>query len=122
MSIASRQQLVDLCRDVLAPLLAADGGELYLVSAQDEVLAIHLGGTCAGCPGSPITVASVIRPAVQKLSPTARVVVSMGARVPPGAVRVQLSSSASAALAQRQSQPCAETEVDDLASAEIQLK
>lgn len=81
-----RPQLVSLCRDVLAPLLAADGGVLYVVQLEDDQVILHLGGTCAGCPGAPITSNTIIDPAIHSVAPAARVKVTHGALVPEGAV------------------------------------
>ncbi len=77
--------IVKLCRDVLAPLVAADGGVMYVVRADGEEVHVHLTGTCAGCPGAALTRDGVITPAVRTLAPKARVVVTTGPRVPEGA-------------------------------------
>lgn len=85
----ARSNLVRLCRDVLAPLVAADGGVLYLVmeTSGDDVH-IHLTGTCAGCPGASLTRDGIITPAVRTILPKARVVVTTGPLVPEGAERI----------------------------------
>jgi len=81
-----RSQLVSLCRDVLAPLLAADGGVLYVVQLEDDQVILHLGGTCSGCPGAPITSSSIIDPAIRSVAPSARLKITNGALLPEGAV------------------------------------
>ena len=80
--------LMKMCRDVLAPLVAADGGTMYLVKASAEEAHFHLTGTCAGCPGASLTRDGMIAPAVRAVLPKARVVVTTGFRVPDGAVRI----------------------------------
>jgi Fe-S cluster biogenesis protein NfuA len=82
---ASIDQLLKVCREVIAPLVRADGGELYVVAVEPDHLTLHLAGTCAGCPGAVLTTRGVIEPAVHAVAPSARVVVSNGARVPEGA-------------------------------------
>lgn len=77
--------VVKLCRDVLAPLVAADGGVMYIVKTTAEEVHLHLTGTCAGCPGAGLTRDGVIAPAVRTVAPKARVVVTTGPRVPQGA-------------------------------------
>jgi Fe-S cluster biogenesis protein NfuA len=57
------KKLVD---EVLAPLIAADGGKITLVGVVDKRLLVRLSGTCSGCPGRPYTVARIIEPAVKK--------------------------------------------------------
>jgi Fe-S cluster biogenesis protein NfuA len=85
MSSDTRKQILELCRDVISPLLAADGGVLYIVSIDNEAVAMHLGGKCAGCPGAPTTTRLIIEPAVRSLGPTIKVTVTAGNRVPEGA-------------------------------------
>jgi Fe-S cluster biogenesis protein NfuA len=57
------KKLVD---EVLAPLIAADGGEIELVGLVDKRLLVRLTGTCAGCPGRPYTLARIVEPVVKK--------------------------------------------------------
>lgn len=82
---ASIDKLLKVCREVIAPLVRADGGELYVVAVEPDHLTLHLAGTCSGCPGAVLTTRGVIEPAVHAVAPSARVVVSSGARVPEGA-------------------------------------
>jgi Fe-S cluster biogenesis protein NfuA len=79
------EELLRVCRDVLAPLVAADGGVMYLVKAVGDDVHLHLTGTCAGCPGASLTRDGVIAPVVRTVRPKARVVVTTGFRVPEGA-------------------------------------
>lgn len=80
--------LLRVCRDVLSPLVAADGGVMYLVKAAGDDVHVHLTGTCAGCPGAALTRDGVIAPAVRTVIPKARVVVTTGPRVPEGARKI----------------------------------
>lgn len=82
---ASIDQLLKVCREVIAPLIRADGGELYIVAVEPDHLTLHLAGTCSGCPGAMLTTRAVIEPAVLAVAPSARVVVTNGMRVPEGA-------------------------------------
>jgi Fe-S cluster biogenesis protein NfuA len=82
---ANIDQLLKVCRDVIAPLVRADQGEIYLVAVEADQITLHLAGMCAGCPGVNLTVKGVIEPAVHAVAPAARVVVSAGIRVPDGA-------------------------------------
>lgn len=80
--------LTKVSREVLAPLVAADGGVMYLVKASAEEVHFHLTGTCAGCPGASLTRDGMIVPAVRTVLPKARVVVTTGFRVPEGATKI----------------------------------
>lgn len=82
---ATIDQLLKVCREVIAPLVRADGGEVYVVAVEPDQLTLHLAGTCAGCPGAVLTTRGVIEPAIHAVAPTARVVVTSGARIPEGA-------------------------------------
>jgi Fe-S cluster biogenesis protein NfuA len=82
---ASIDQLLKVCRDVIAPLVRADGGELFIVAVEADHVTLHLAGTCAGCPGAVLTARGIIEPAVHAVAPTARVVVTNGAKIPEGA-------------------------------------
>jgi Fe-S cluster biogenesis protein NfuA len=82
---ATIDQLLKVCTEVIAPLVRADGGELYLVAVEPDQLTLHLAGTCSGCPGAVLTTRGVIEPAVHAVAPSARVVVTNGSKVPEGA-------------------------------------
>lgn len=85
---ASREDLLKLCREVLAPLIAADGGVLYVVDSGPDEVHLHLAGTCAGCPGASLTREDVIAPAVRSVLPKAKLQVTAGWRIPKGAEKV----------------------------------
>ncbi|NUQ78853.1 MAG: NifU family protein [Polyangiaceae bacterium] len=82
---ATIEQLIRICREVIAPLVRADGGELYIVAIEPDQLTLHLAGLCSGCPGATLTKRAVIEPAVHAIAPAARVIVTNGARIPEGA-------------------------------------
>ena len=79
------ESALKLCKEVLAPLVEADGGEMYLVSATAEDIHIHLAGTCSGCPGATFTGDKILAPALQSALPKAKVKVTTGWRIPEGA-------------------------------------
>ncbi len=85
MSAASIDQLLKVLTEVVAPLLRADGGEVYIVAVEANHLSLHLAGKYAGCPGTPLVVRGIIEPAIRAVAPTARLEVSSGIRVPEGA-------------------------------------
>jgi Fe-S cluster biogenesis protein NfuA len=88
-SPAASDAVVKMCREVLAPLIQADGGEMYLVSASSEDIHIHLAGTCAGCPGSALTSDKILAPALATVAPKAKLTISTGWRVPEGALKIE---------------------------------
>ncbi len=74
--------------EFVAALVAADGGELYVVSASLDDVHLHLSGTCAGCPGASMTTERLLGPVVQSTLPKATLKVTTGFRIPPNAKRV----------------------------------
>ena len=87
MDDAGKAQIAKICREILAPMVKADGGEMYLVRIDGDDVHIHLTGSCAGCPGASLTNDRVFLPALRAAVPKVRVLVSTGARVPDGAER-----------------------------------
>jgi Fe-S cluster biogenesis protein NfuA len=83
-----KEQIAKLCREILAPLIKTDGGEMYLVRFEGDDVHIHLSGTCAGCPGATLTGDKVILPALRTAAPKLRVVVTTGVRPPDGAEKL----------------------------------
>ena len=75
--------------EFVAALVKADGGELYLVSATQDDVHLHLTGTCAGCPGATMTRERLLQPAVHSAAPQATLRVTTGWRVPEGARKVE---------------------------------
>ena len=75
--------------ELAAPLVKADGGELYLVSATGDDVHVHLTGTCAGCPGATMTKERLLEPTVHGVVPRATLKVTTGWRVPEGAKKVE---------------------------------
>lgn len=82
------EALLQVVRSVLAPLVRADGGELYLVAAGPNAVSLHLAGRFAGCPGNALAQRHVLEPALRAAAPEATIVVTSGAIIPPGAQKL----------------------------------
>ena len=83
-----KAEISRVLRDVIAPLVRADGGELYLVGADDEGVVLHLAGRFSGCPGNTLATRRVIEPAIFAVAPKVRVTVTSGPLIPKGAERL----------------------------------
>ncbi len=81
-------ELERVVQEVLAPLIEADGGELYVVRIADPEVELHLTGRFSGCAGNELVVQRVIQPLLQTVTRDVRVKVSSGPILPPTAVRV----------------------------------
>jgi Fe-S cluster biogenesis protein NfuA len=77
-----------MLEEVLAPLIEADSGELYLITLNKKELKLHLGGSFAGSPACEAVTRRIVEPAVRAVQPKVKVLVTSGFRVPDGAERV----------------------------------
>lgn len=85
---AIRDEIVRVIHEVLAPLIQADGGVLYVVEADETVVSLHLTGRYSGCPGNTLATRRIIEPAIFAVAPSARVTVTSGVLIPAGAERI----------------------------------
>ena len=84
--MASQKEVVEaVVRDVLGPLVKADGGSLYLISASDNAVQLHLAGQFAGCPGNTLVTRRLLEPAIHKVAPDIVVTITHGALLPKNA-------------------------------------
>jgi Fe-S cluster biogenesis protein NfuA len=89
-----REKLLKICEDILAPLIRADGGQLFVVAIEADSITLHLAGKCSGCPGATLTSTAIIEPAIRAIAPNIRVVVTSGFQVPEGAALVVQAGAA----------------------------
>jgi Fe-S cluster biogenesis protein NfuA len=76
-------------RDIVAPLVEADRGEIFLVSFDSTCIVVHLAGRLAGAPGNGLFCRRVIEPVIRMVAPNTEVKVSAGWKTPEGAVRIK---------------------------------
>lgn len=84
----SENELKNALEKVLAPMIESDEGELFLVEDSGSTIKLHLRGRFAGCPGNGLATEHVLIPLIQAVRPKAKVEISSGAILPPGATRV----------------------------------
>lgn len=80
--------LKKMLREVLGPLVALDGGEIYLVSVGKKEVTLHLAGTLSGSPASDTVTRRIVEPAVRAIMPKVKLVVSSGWQIPKGAEKM----------------------------------
>jgi Fe-S cluster biogenesis protein NfuA len=85
---ATREEIERVVREILAPLIRADEGELYVVQIREDNVELHLAGRFSGCPGNTLAKRRIIEPAILAVAPAAHIVVTAGAIVPKNAERV----------------------------------
>jgi Fe-S cluster biogenesis protein NfuA len=83
-----QDEILTVIKEVLAPMVAADGGRLYVVQADEKQVSLHLAGRFAGCPGNHVATRRVIEPLIAAVAPQAEVTVTWGRLVPTGATPV----------------------------------
>ncbi len=76
-------------RDIIAPLVRADGGHLYLLSVTRDEVHVHLTGTCAGCPGAFTTRDKMMAPILSSVAPNMQIRLTTGWSVPDGAKELE---------------------------------
>ncbi len=79
-------KVVDVCTRLLAPLVEADGGALFVVAASEDEIHLHVTGTYAGCPGVPFAADHVFLPVLRRVLPNATLIVTSGWKPPEGSV------------------------------------
>ncbi|HEX6766156.1 MAG TPA: NifU family protein [Polyangiaceae bacterium] len=84
-----REQILATVREIVAPLVRADGGDVYLVNAGDNALSLHLSGKFSGCPGNTLARRRVIEPLLSARFPDLVLEVTSGPLVPAGAERIE---------------------------------
>jgi hypothetical protein len=89
MSEPAPADLTTMLSEVLAPLLRADGNDLYLVESSKKELRLHVTGKLSGSPGTPDVIEHVIAPAVAAIDKSLKLIVTSGWLVPKTAVLVE---------------------------------
>lgn len=90
-----QDEILTVIKEVLAPMVAADGGRLYVIQADSKQVSLHLAGRFAGCPGNHVATRRVIQPVISAVAPNAELTVTWGRLVPSGATRVDESGAVS---------------------------
>ena len=66
--------ITDLIDERVRPYLQGDGGDLYVVQLEDNVLKVHYQGACGSCPSSLSATLTGIEGLVQSVAPELQVV------------------------------------------------
>lgn len=84
-TLMHRDKVVATLRDVLVPLLEADGGEVYLVHLDVDELHLHVTGRFSGCPGNTLVERRILEPALNSVAPGMNLRVTSGPLIPESA-------------------------------------
>lgn len=61
----------------IRPALQADGGDIELVSVEDNIVKVRLTGACGGCPMSQMTMTQGVEQAIKKAVPQIKKVIAV---------------------------------------------
>lgn len=81
--------LKKMLREVLGPLVALEGGEIYIVSVGKKEVTLHLAGALSGSPASDAVTRRIVVPAVKAVLPKVKLLVTSGWQIPKGAEKVE---------------------------------
>jgi Fe-S cluster biogenesis protein NfuA len=84
----AKDDIQRVVREVLAPLVRADGGELYLVSLEETGVSLHVTGRFSGCPGNTLVRRRIFEPPLSAVAPGIAVTLTSGPAIPSGAERL----------------------------------
>lgn len=66
-SLAVRERIEALFKDVITPLVEADGGGVELVEVSEGTVKVRMVGAYRGCPSVPSLLKGVLEPAVKRV-------------------------------------------------------
>ena len=89
----ARAEIQRVLEEVIAPLVQADGGRLFVLQLDDDLVALHLAGRFSGCPGNDLVARRIIEPAIAAVAPGVTCRIHSGARVPEGSTLVEPRTS-----------------------------
>ncbi|MBN21197.1 MAG: NifU family protein [Bdellovibrionaceae bacterium] len=73
----TEKQIIDFIEKEVRPAVAMDGGDIVFDRYEDQVVYLHLQGSCAGCPSATATLKMGIENRLRELLPEIKEVVSV---------------------------------------------
>lgn len=70
--MSEQKEKVEKALETIRPMLQADGGNIELVSVEDNVVKVRLTGACRGCPMAQMTMTAGVEQAIKKAVPEIR--------------------------------------------------
>ena len=71
------KEKIEKALETIRPALQADGGDIQLVSVEDNVVKVKLSGACGGCPMSQLTMTQGVEKAIKKAVPQIKKVIAV---------------------------------------------
>jgi len=67
--MSEQKDKVEKALSSIRPVLQADGGNIELVSVENDVVRVRLTGACRGCPMAQMTMTAGVEQAIKKAVP-----------------------------------------------------
>ena len=72
------QQNVEKALEEIRPFLVSDGGDIKLLSIEDNIVKVELQGACSGCSVNQMTLKNGVEATIKKYAPEIKEVVNIG--------------------------------------------
>ncbi len=63
-TLAPIEERINTALDRIRPMIAADGGDVWLIRVEDSIAYVQMLGACGGCPASHLTLKNGIQAVV----------------------------------------------------------
>lgn len=77
MEIQELTQVVEKALEEIRPFLISDGGNISLVSIEDDVVRVRLEGACVGCSVNQMTLRNGVEASIKKHAPQIKEVIDL---------------------------------------------
>ncbi|MGY5355443.1 NifU family protein [Wenyingzhuangia sp. IMCC45467] len=77
MSVEELQKNVENALDEIRPFLESDGGNISLISIEEDVVTVKLEGACVGCNVNQMTLKNGVEATIKKHAPQIKEVIDI---------------------------------------------
>ena len=78
MTTQELQENVEKALEEIRPFLISDGGNIKLLSIEDNVVKVELQGACSGCSVNQMTLKNGVEATIKKYAPQIKEVINIG--------------------------------------------
>ena len=71
------KEKIEKALESIRPVLRADGGDIQLVSVENDIVKVRLTGACGGCPMSQMTMTAGVEQAIKRAAPQIKKVIAV---------------------------------------------
>lgn len=81
MEIRELTQVVEKALEEIRPFLISDGGNISLISIEDNVVKVKLEGACVGCSVNQMTLRNGVEASIKKYAPQIKEVIDISSLI-----------------------------------------